>query len=87
MWRTLFRRSTTRYATIDIHNFNSCDTGKTVPLESHSDEDLDIETLKNDLIDLLMTLFPDPQKASTFLVGIQATCSVQSLSAYLAYWA
>jgi hypothetical protein len=43
--------------------------GKTVPLEGHPDDDLDIETLREDLIDLLVTLFPDPQKASTFLVG------------------
>jgi hypothetical protein len=43
--------------------------GKTVPLEGYPDDDLDIETLREDLIDLLVTLFPDPQKASTFLVG------------------
>jgi len=50
-------------------NLTLSTTGKTVPLEGHPDDDLDIKTLKEDLIDLLVTLFPDPQKASTFLVG------------------
>ncbi|KAG9056014.1 Protein with carboxyl methyl esterase activity [Serendipita sp. 407] len=41
--------------------------GKTRPLEGQSDENLDIETLTEDLVELLTTLFPDPNTSSTLL--------------------
>jgi hypothetical protein len=42
--------------------------GKTIPLDGLSDEDLDIETLTQDLEALLSSLFPNVDQAPTFLV-------------------
>jgi hypothetical protein len=43
-------------------------SGKTLPIEGFSDEDLSLEILVQDLNNLLQVVFPDPAAAPSLLV-------------------
>ena len=43
-------------------------SGKTLPIEGSSDEDLSLEILVHDLDNLLQVVFPDPAAAPSLLV-------------------
>jgi hypothetical protein len=43
-------------------------SGKTLPIEGSSDEDLSLEILVHDLHNLLRVVFPDPAAAPSLLV-------------------
>lgn len=48
-----------------LHHYS----GKTVPKQGVDDTDLFIDTLVNDLLLLLTTLFPDPAQAPSLVVS------------------
>jgi hypothetical protein len=45
-------------------------SGKTLPIEGSSDEDLSLEILVHDLHNLLRVVFPDPAAAPSLLVRV-----------------
>ena len=53
-------------------------SGKTLPIEGASDEDLSLEILVEDLNNLLQVIFPDPAVAPSLLVRTFDLCARQS---------
>jgi hypothetical protein len=54
-------------------------SGKTLPIEGSSDEDLSLEILIEDLNNLLQVVFPDPAAAPSLLVRTLDLCPRQPL--------
>lgn len=54
-------------------------SGKTLPIEGSSDEDLSLEILVEDLNNLLQVVFPDPAAAPSLLVRTLDLCPRQPL--------
>ena len=54
-------------------------SGKTLPIEGSSDEDLTLEILVEDLNNLLQVVFPDPAAAPSLLVRTLDLCPRQPL--------
>lgn len=52
-------------------------SGKTLPIEGSSDEDLSLEILVQDLSNLLQVVFPDPAAAPSLLVRALDLCPRQ----------
>jgi hypothetical protein len=52
-------------------------SGKTLPIEGSSDEDLSLEILVEDLNNLLQVIFPDPAAAPSLLVRTFDLCPRQ----------
>lgn len=52
-------------------------SGKTLPIEGSSDEDLSLEILVEDHSNLLQVLFPDPAAAPSLLVRTFGLCPRQ----------
>jgi hypothetical protein len=50
-------------------------SGKTLPIEGSSDENLSLEILVQDLNNLLQVVFPDPAAAPSLLVRVLDLCS------------
>lgn len=53
-------------------------SGKTLPIDGSSDEDLSLEILVEDLNNLLQVVFPDPAAAPSLLVRTFDLCPRQS---------
>ena len=52
-------------------------SGKTLPIEGSSDDDLSLEILVEDLSNLLQVVFPDPAAAPSLLVRTFDLCPRQ----------